>query len=119
MPDRAEKGLKKVNYTGTGAISVSIPAPSGQKWRYVGLTLHLSGVPDPQTLSVTLNSAAGAAYDTLLNSSLVSAANLVLPAIAPATGAFDVLMISGDAIDIAYATPVGITYGLEVTFEVI
>lgn len=120
MPDRLEKSLKKFDFTGTGNIAASAVVPAGQRYRYVGLTLHLSADPTVNNpVSVTLNAAAGAVYDTKLNYAVMSGQDLALPAAMPAYGVSEVLLGGGDAIDVAWTNPGGITYGLELTFEVV
>ena len=64
----------KFNGTGTAALALAGPVPTGQTYRLISLTLNLSAAPTTsENLTVTLDANAGAIYDTLLYSLDLSA----------------------------------------------
>ena len=96
--------------TGSGAIATSY-APSAAFW-LDAITVHLSAAPTTAgDLTVTLDAADGAAYDTVLFSldpSEQSDTDVVYIPDQP------LLCVSGDAIAVAYPNTDGRTYGLRI-----
>ena len=100
----------KTAATGSGAIATSY-APSAAFW-LDAITVHLSAAPTTAgDLTVTLDAADGAAYDTVLFSldpSEQSDTDVVYIPDQP------LLCVSGDAIAVAYPNTDGRTYGLRI-----
>ena len=93
--------------TGSGAIAYSLLAESNI--RIVGILLHLDAAASAEPLEVKLDSAAGAAYDTVLISQDmdgVSDINITDGLIIP----------QGDSLSITFANTGSATYGLTVLY---
>jgi len=107
----------KVNATGWTPLADSLVVPTGQTYRLISVTLHMSAAPTTsENFTVTLDANAGAAYDTLLYSldlSVSSVTNLLWQPDEP------LLLEGGDAIDVAYANTDGRTYGVQITAEAV
>ena len=103
----------KVNGTGAAAIATSLTVPAGQSYQLVSVSLKYSAAPTTsENLTVTLNTNAGAAYDT------------VLYTVDPSVGAITSLLWQpdeplylegGDAVDVAYTNTDTRTYGVQIT----
>lgn len=105
----------KVNGTGAAAIATSMTIPAGRAYRLISVSVKFSAAPTTsESMTVTLNAAAGAAYDILLytmNPSLLATTNLVwFPD-------RDLYLQAGDAIDVAYTNTDTRTYGVQITAE--
>ena len=93
--------------TGSGAIAYSLLASSNI--RIVGIMLHLSTVGGNENFTVSIDSAAGSAYDTVLMSQdmhnltdLNSTDGFIIP--------------QGDTLSITFANTGAATYGLTVLY---
>jgi len=101
--------------TGAAAIASTLTAPTGvlgpQCRRLTDVHVHFDIAPVAAgDLTITLDAAAGAAYDTLLQTaSMVGLTDYVWH---PDE---DLWMAPGDGIDVAYQNPDGRTYGLTIT----
>lgn len=96
--------------TGTAAINESIdPGKAGQLHEF---RIHLNAAGGAGDLTITLDAAAGAAYDTvLMTQDMTLVTDLVWQPDMPLY--FD----NGDKLVIAWANGSGRTYGLEVKFN--
>lgn len=100
---------------GGAAIALTGPVPAGAAYRLMSVALHLSAAPaSAGSLTVTLDSAAGGNYDTLLQSaSMVGVTDYVWQ---PDT---DLILYGGDAVDVAYANPDARVYGVQITLKAV
>ena len=101
--------------TGSAAIAASMAAPSGQARRLVSVGVHFGVAPAAAgSLTVTLDAAAGAAYDTLLQSaSMVGVTDwLWLPE-------QELILMPDDAVAVVYANADGRTYGVHITLKAV
>lgn len=95
--------------TGGGAIALTYTNSAAPFW-LDSVTVRLSAAPAlAGTLSATLDSAEGAAYDIVIGSTDPSTAAATDIVITPASG--PLLCAAGDAIVVAYANPSAVTYG--------
>ena len=109
--------ILKFNGTGTAALNLTGPVPPGQHYRLVSVSLGLSAAPTTsESLTVTLDSHAGAAYDTLLYTIDLSAAAVTDLVWMPYEEMF---LEGGDAIDIAYANTDTRNYGVQLTMKAV
>ena len=102
------RNVVKKEYTGSAAIAVAHSITAKRK--LVSVTAHFSGDPGAETLVVTLDAGAGAAYDTVLLSQSVDGVTNVLWQ--PDS---ELILESGDAIDITMTNAGAVTYGIQVT----
>ena len=102
---------KKV--TGNTAINEIInPLQSIRGYQLEGIRLHLSAAGGAGNLTITLDSSAGAEYDTvLLTQDMTLVSNLVWHLDKP------MLFSTGDMLIIAWANANGRTYGLETIYN--
>ncbi|MBE7462870.1 MAG: hypothetical protein HS116_05170 [Planctomycetes bacterium] len=97
----------------TGAASLAITVtPSGSEWELLALRIHLSGAAAAENLTITLDAAAGAAYDTVVYSKAMSGLTDVLEVFAR-----PIPFNAGDALVIAWANGNSRTYGLELLWR--
>ena len=98
--------------TGTGSAAIAVSYAPNKVFYLDAVTVHLSAAPTTAgDLTVTLDAADGAAYDTVLFSldpSEQSDTDVVYIPDQP------LLCVSGDAIAVAYANTDGRTYGLRI-----
>jgi len=105
--------ILKTVATGAGAINATHVTPSGQHYQLVSVAVNLSAAPTTsENLTITLDSADGAEFDTTLYS--------VNPSTAGTTDVFwwpDQLtyLHPGDAIDVQFANTDKRTYGVTIT----
>ncbi|RUM43006.1 MAG: hypothetical protein DSY80_06255, partial [Desulfocapsa sp.] len=103
--------VRKENATGAAAIALS--ATAAEQARLVGLTLHLDAAPTTsESLTITLDANAGAAYDTLLYSLDLSTGSTTDLLWLPDN---DIFLETGDIIKVAYANTDTATYGAQLT----
>lgn len=105
--------LGKINIssdTGSGAISDSIPIGDQTVRKMMSVSVHLNAAPTSAgSVTVTLNNNLGAAYDLLLNTqSMIAVTDYLWQP------DYDVWLLPGDSLDIAYANPDSKTFGLTV-----
>jgi hypothetical protein len=116
IQDTLATRIAKTVATGSAAIATSVLVPAGQVYRVVSVALHLSAAPTTsENLTITLNSATAAAYDTLLytlDPSSVAATNVLWQPDAL------LYLVAGDSLDVAWTNTNTRTYGLTVTMEV-
>ena len=103
----------KVNGTGAAAIATSLTVPAGATYQLMSVSLKYNTAPTTsESLTVTLNANAGAAYDT------------VLYTVDPSVGAVTSLLWQpdeplylegGDAVDVVYTNTDTKTYGVQIT----
>lgn len=99
--------------TGAGAIAVAVTP--GVAFDLEQITLHLSAVGGAAAgnLTVTCDSGTAAAYDVnLVTQDMVAVQNLVYQPTRP------LRFQDGDEIDIAWANPNSVTYGLTIVYSV-
>lgn len=108
--------FSKVSATGAGVVAATSGAvPAGAQYRLVAVTIHFGVAPAAAgSLTVTLDAAAGAAYDTVLQSaSMVGLTSWVWQ---PDQ---DIIGVAGDAFVVAYANSDARTYGIQMTLEAV
>jgi hypothetical protein len=105
----------KVNGTGAAAIATTMTVPAGRIYQLISVSVKFSTAPvTSESMTVTLNAAAGAAYDIMLytiNPSLLATTNLIWFPDQP------LYLQGGDAIDVAYTNTDTRTYGVQITAE--
>lgn len=96
----------KFNGEGDGALALSAVVPAGRHYRVYSVTLHMSAAPSTgENFTITLDSAAGAVFDTVLYSLDLSTGSTTDLFWYPAQ---PLILEAGDALDLAYAnTDVG------------
>ncbi len=110
------RDFETTRVTASAAIALSAAVPTASRRRLVSVTVHFAVAPSSAgSLTITLNDAAGAAYDTIL----VSANMIGVTDYFYAPTTVDILLNAGDSIDVAYANPDGRTYGAQVKLEII
>lgn len=103
----------KVNGTGAAAIATSLTVPSGGTYQLLSVTLKYNAAPTTsESLTVTLNANAGAAYDTLLYTVDPSATAMTSMLWQPDEPLY---LEGGDAVDVAYTNTDTKTYGVQIT----
>lgn len=104
---QAQLGDEILRETGTGAIAVTVEALSNI--RVIGIMLHLGTAGGAENLIVSIDSGAGAAYDTVLVSQSMDGLTDI--------NITDGLIIpKGDTLNIAFANTAAATYGLTVLY---
>lgn len=107
------RSYNKTIATGSGAITLSHTVSGNE--RLCCVTLHFNAAPTTsQAFTITLNSVAGSAYDTLLASVNPADEGLTDYVYRPEGDCFQ---INGDAIDLAFTNTNGKTYGVTITTE--
>ena len=103
--------------TGTGAISMSLGG-KGRGYHVREVLIHFSAAPTTsENITITLNSALGAAYDTVLldyDPSADSATDIKWTGLG--SDAHGQLVAEADSCDIAYTNTDGNTYGVTVYY---
>lgn len=103
--------IHRVDYA-TGAAAIALSAAAEKSTIIQSVALHLDAAPTTsEDLTITLNSALGAAYDTLLYSLDLSVSSVTDLFWQPAT---DLVLQPGDSLDIAYTNTDTGTYGLQI-----
>lgn len=97
--------------TGTGALAHTL-APA-RTFRLLEVRLHLSAAATQDTLTLTIDSALGAAYDAVLDSpqDMTGLSEYVFRPTTP------VILMKGDEIDFAWANNDARTFGLEIIYQ--
>lgn len=96
----------------TGATAINTTVNPGRQWKFDSLSLHLSAAGASGTLTISLDAAAGAAYDiTLLSQDMTLVTDLYFQPERP------INFKTGDALKIVWANAGGKTYGLEVQYQ--
>jgi hypothetical protein len=107
----------KTNGTGAVAIATTMTVPIGRSYRLVSVSLHLSAAPTTnELLTFTLNAVAGADYDTLLYS-IDPAAHAMTDLMW--TPDEEIILVGGDAVDVAYPNTDLATYGVQITMKAV
>ena len=112
-PSAAEPRFVKHTATGAGAMAEQVVAPVASRLLWVGL--HLSAAPTTsENLTVTYDSAAGSAYDVLMQTR-----NLATEAITDLSWVPEdpVYLLPGDAVAVAFTNTDTKTWGLSVVLE--
>jgi hypothetical protein len=113
MVTRAYPTIRRTTVTGAANTIANLSTWSGQRSRVLYVLTKYSGAPTQAGVTATLNSGAGAAYDTLLNTGAANAQNNLY---APA---FDLVLEADDTLDIsAPAGGVGVTASILIIEEV-
>lgn len=95
----------------TGATAINTTVNPGRQWKFDSLSLHLSAAGASGTLTVSLDAAAGAAYDTvILTQDMTLVTDLYFQ---PEQ---QINLKPNDGIKISWANTGGKTYGLEVNW---
>jgi len=97
-------------YTNNGAISVNIENVT-TSWMLKHISLHLSGVGVGGNLIVTINKGAGVVYDILLDVQDMTDIRDYLNVFES-----EIMFEITDTLDIVWANPSNLTYGLEVAY---
>jgi len=104
--------LVKDESAGTAAIAASFAAKRVS--RVVSVTLKMSAAPTTsQSFTITLNAAAGTAYDILLYTLDLSISGVTMLMWQPDQ---ELWLAIGDSIDVAYTNTDTRTYGVQATF---
>ena len=98
----------------TGAAAIAMTVAPAVAFQIEEVRVYLSAGGAATNLTITIDSAAGAAYDTVL---LTQAMNAVTDLAWQPTRPF--ILSPGDEIDIAYANGGAATYGVEVIYSAI
>jgi len=108
---RVGKTVTKGSTTGAGAITASQAAADGDK--LASVNIHFSAAPTTsEDLTITIDANDGSAYDTVLAKIDPAEFSLTDYVFVPEG---DILLESGDAIDIAYTNTDAVTYGVQIT----
>jgi hypothetical protein len=100
---------------GAGAIAAVVEVPISQIYKIEHVTLHLSAAPTTsEDFTITLDANAGAAYDTLLQTTDLSSSSTTDLVWYPDASLH---LTGGDALDIEYLNTDGALYGLEVVWS--
>jgi hypothetical protein len=103
----------KINATGAAAIAASMTVPAGRAYRLISVSVKFSAAPTTsESLTITLDANAGAAYDALLytiNPSLLATTVICWFPDQP------LYLEGGDAIDVAFTNTDTRTYGVQIT----
>ena len=98
--------------TATGAVAIAASVAAIKATEVIQITLNLNLAPTTsESLTVTINSVSGAAYDTLIYSLDLSTASTTDLLWQPSE---DLWLMPGDSLDIAYTNTDKRTYGLSV-----
>lgn len=98
----------------TGALAIAMTVAPTVAFQIEEVRVHLSAGGAATDLTITVDSAAGAAYDVvLLTQAMNGVSNLVFQPTRP------YVFSAGDEIDIAYANGGAATYGVEVIYSII
>jgi len=102
----------------TGAAAIATTTAIAAEFRLLKIVLHLDAAPTTsENLTITLDSNAGAAYDTVFNSIDLSSASTTDYIYKPIEG--EGKFVSGDEIVVAYTNTDTGTYGLSIYYELV
>ena len=105
--------IYKASTTGAAAISTTATVPAGQFYKLAHISLNLDVAPVAnENYTITLDAAAGAAYDVLLYSLDLSAGSTTDLFWYPEAETF---LGPGDAVVVAYVNTNTRTYGSQIT----
>ena len=105
----------KVPFSGNGPITRSYTSPVDHSYRLISISCNFNIAPTTsENYTITYNSANGVAYDLLLYTLDVSAGATTDILWQPDE---ELMLVSGDAIDVAYTGTDNRTYGLEFTVK--
>ncbi len=105
----------KTAYSGTGAITRSMVVPSGTAYRLISVSLKLDIAPTTsENYTITLDDAYGNPFDVLLYSLDISAVAATDVLWQPDE---ELMLVGGDAIDVAFVNSDARTYGLVFTVK--
>ena len=105
----------KVPFSGNGAIARSYTSPVDHSYRLISISCNFDTAPTTsENYTITYNSANGGAYDLLLYTLDVSAGATTDILWQPDE---ELMLVSGDAVDVAFAGSDARTYGLEFTVK--
>lgn len=99
--------------TGTGNIAETL-AP-GVEWELREIRLHLSADGGANDFTVTMDAAAGSAYDTVILTQDMTSVSDLVEVYEPGERRFR----SDDELDFAWTNANALTYGLEVIYKVL
>ena len=103
----------KIPFSGNGAITRSMTVPTDSAYRLISVSCNFDVAPTTsENLTITYNSANGVAYDLLLYTLDVSAGATTDILWQPDE---ELMLVGGDAIDVAFTGTDARTYGLEFT----
>ncbi len=106
--------FKKV-YSGTGAITRDLTVPTDSVYRLISVAVNFDIAPTTsENLTITLDDAQGNDYDLLLYTLDVSAGATTDILWQPDE---ELMLVGGDAVDVAYAGSDARTYGLVYTVK--
>lgn len=104
--------------TATGAVAINTTTSISAEFKLLKVCVHFSAAPTTsEDLTVTLDSNAGAAYDTVLGSVDPSSSSLTDWVFVPADGSGK--FVDGDEIVVAFTNTDTETYGLSIYYELI
>ena len=105
----------KIAFAGNGAITRSMVVPAGSVYRLISVSVNFNLAPTTsEDLTITLDDAFGNDFDLLLYSLDVSAGATTDILWQPDE---ELMLVSGDAIDVAYVGTDARTYGLVFTVK--
>ena len=105
----------KVAFSGNGAITRSMTVPTDSVYRLISVSVNFDIAPTTsENLTITLDDANGNDYDLLLYTLDVSAGATTDILWQPDE---ELMLVGGDAIDVAYAGSDARTYGLVYTVK--
>jgi len=98
--------------TATGAAAIAASVAAIKATRVLQAALHLSLAPTTsESLTITINSATGAAYDTLIYTLDLSTGSTINLLWQPSA---ELWLMPGDSLDVAYTNTDTRTYGLSI-----
>ena len=110
-------GIYKYNDTGTALMNFRTAVPASKHYRLVSVTLHLNTAPTTsEDFTITLDSHAGAIFDTLLYTLDLSAASVTDLVWQPDE---EIFLEGDDAIVIAYDNTDVRNYGVQLTMKAV
>ena len=102
-------------YSATGAAAIALSTTEARRFKLVRVTVHFSAAPTTaEDFTLTLNSNAGAAYDTVLFSNDPSVGAVTDLVFTPDS---DQVYESGDELDAAFPNTDAVTYGIQIVVE--
>jgi hypothetical protein len=105
----------KVAYSGNGAITRELVVPRDHAYRLVSVSVNFDIAPTTsENLTITLDDAYGNAYDLLLYTLDVSAGATTDVLWQPDE---ELMLVGGDAVDVAFVNSDARTYGLVYTVK--
>ena len=105
----------KMKASGNGAIAESMTVPDGAAYRLISVSLNLDIAPTTsENYTITIDDAFGNPFDVLLYSLDISAGSTTDVFWQPDE---ELMLVGGDAIDVAFANTDARTYGLVFTVK--